>query len=883
MLSELCFWIRCLFRAAKVEEELDQELRFHLEQKTEKYVRGGMSREEASRRVRLEFGGLDQVKEHCRDERGLSWAATLLQDVRYCVRTFRRAPGFTAITVLILALGIGATTTVFSLVDSVLLRPLPYRDASRLMMIVQRVPKEEAPAFDTYREFEEWNRYSRSFEKVAAATWARNAGAVLSWKGQKQEIMAVPVTVDFFSMLGIPAARGRTFADQDLGSSCSVVLTHRFWEERLGGAREWIGRTLTLDGLSCPILGVMPKEFSFYPNQTDLWTLITPGSIFAKDSWNMPVVVFGLLKPGISSSAAQEELEELESRIIDQAPGLAALNLKADVHNLQEEFTWLAGRNLKRGLEILFAVVVLVLLIACVNVANLLLGRAAQRQKELSLRAAIGASRLRLIRQLLTESVVLALGGAGLGTIFAYVCVQYVGTAQAAQLPPGNLVSVNWEVLAFTFLLAIGTSALFGLIPAWKATRLDLNESLKQSAPASSRGSGSQRTSRTLVVVELALSLIVLAAAGLLMQSLVRLTNAHLGYERENLLTAEIRLPVSKYSKPEEQKRFWNLLEPKILSLPGVRGAAMGLPLTATAGNETVTIEGVGSERRTVSAGGPEPVSAGYFQVLGIPLQRGRAFSEADRADSIPVAIVNETFARQFVPSGTVIGRRIKVGNEKENHPWLTIVGVVGDVARPTLFMGYARPAYVYRPLAQDPEGTLTLVVRTAGRMPGMESSIARTVVGVDCNVPTPDVQTIAQSLAWFIAEPRFRAQLFGVFAVLALLLASIGIYGVLAELVVQRTREIGIRVALGAQHRDILRLILGHGLRLILAGIALGTMSALVLTRLLARMLYGVGSADPITFTSVSLLLALVALLACYLPARGAMRMDPLAALHCD
>ena len=431
-------------------------------------------------------------------------------------------------------------------------------------------------------------------------------------------------------MLGVPAAQGRTFESQDLRTPCTVVLAHQFWQQRLGGEPGWVGRNLTLDGINCTIAGIMPKDFSFYPKQTELWTLITPNSKFVQKPWDMPIGAFGLLKPGVSRAAAEAELAGIEKRIIHEEPGLAALKPEPNVLDLQWEFTWLTGRNLRRGLIILFAVVVFVLLIACVNVANLLLGRAAERQKELSLRAAIGAGRSRLIRQLLTESALLSLAGATLGTLFAIVCVRYLGAKEAAQLPPGNPVSVNWEVLVFTILLALLTSLIFGLVPAWKASRIDLNESLKQSSPGTSRGAMSQRTSRTLVVVEMALSLVVLVGAGLLIESMIRLANAPLGYVRDNLLTADIRLPASSYPKAEDWLRFWDRLDLRLKSLPGVQGVTFGTsPTNYFPGASPVTIQGDGGALRTVTAASPESVGVGFFRVIGIPLLEGREFTDA--------------------------------------------------------------------------------------------------------------------------------------------------------------------------------------------------------------------------------------------------------------
>ena len=876
-------WIKQLLSRRRRYEELSESIREHLDEKIADLMDRGMTREQAERTTRREFGNVSRIEERSREVWQWPTLESVLADIRFALRQLMRSPGFTITAVLTLVLGIGANIAVFSIVDAVLVKPLPYRNADRLVMIAQTLPKERVPAFDTYREFEQWSRYSNSFEKMASATWARDAGAILSWHGVNQQILAVPVSLNFFSMLGVHAAQGRTFETVDMNSACTVVLAHPFWQERLGASPDWIGKSLTLNHQSCTIVGVMPEKFSFYPKQTKLWTLITSSSEFTKKPWDMPVLAFGLLKPGVSRSAAQAELASIQSRIVAENPSLSAMKLQPILADLQSEFIWLTGRNLRVGLIILFAVVGFVLLIACVNVANLLLGRAIVRQKELGVRAALGAGRSRLIRQLLTESTMLSLFGSGLGIPLAIVCIRFITTKEAMQLPPGDVISVNWEVLVFTLILALITGVLFGILPAWKASRLDLNEVLKQSASTASRAALSHRTSRSLVVAEMTLSLIVLVAAGLLVQSMIRLTRVPLGYERHGLLTTDINLPTSAYPKPDDWRAFWGRLELKLDSIPGVQGVAIAPSLAASLGTASVTIDEAGSSPRVVSASDPEPVSSAYFRVAGVPLLQGREFSDVDRSDSVPSAIVNQSFAKELFPGGAALGRRIKLGQPDSKAPWLTIVGIVGDVSRPTLFMGYSQAPSIYRPLRQAPEGSLSVFLRTTGDPRAVEPEIARAVVAIDENLPLPTVQTVNESLSWFTAEPRFRAELFSVFSVLALLLAAVGIYGVLSQRVSQRTQEIGIRVALGARQDDVLKLIVGEGLWLTLVGIAIGVACSLVLARFLSSMLYGVTSTDPLTIAAVSLLLVVVALLACYVPARRAARLDPLIALRCE
>lgn len=873
--------LRHSFSRRRRYDELSESIREHLDEKIADLIDHGMTREQAERAARREFGNVTRIEERSREVWQWSALESILADFRFALRQLVKSPGFATTAVLTIVLGIGANIAVFSVVDAVLVKPLPYRNADRLVMIAETLPKERVPAFDTYREFEQWSRYSNSFEKMAAATWARDAGAILSWHGVNQEVLAVPVSLSFFSMLGVHAAQGRTFEAADMNSACTVVLAHPFWQERLGGSPDWIGKSLTLNHQSCTIVGVMPEKFSFYPKKTKLWTLITSNSEFTEKPWNMPVLAFGLLKPGVNRAAAQAELASIQSRIIAENPSLAAMKLEPLLADLQSEFTWLTGRNLRRGLIILFAVVGFVLLIACVNVANLLLGRAMVRQKELGVRAALGAGRSRLVRQLLTESMVLSLLGSGLGIPLAIVCIRYITTKEAMQLPPGDVISVNWEVLVFTLILALIAGVLFGILPAWKASRLDLNEVLKQSASTVSRAAVSHRASRSLVVAEMALSLIVLMAAGLLVQSVIRLTTAPLGYERHGLLTTDINLPTSAYPKPDDWRAFWDRLELKLDSIPGVQGVAIAPSLAASLGTGPVTIDQAGTSQRVVSASDPEPVSGAYFRVAGIPLLQGREFSAVDRPNSIPAAIVNQSFAREFFPSGAALGRRIKLGQPDSKEPWLTIVGIVGDISRPTLFMGYSQDSNIYRPLPQAPEGSSSVFIRAAGDPRTVEPEIARAIVATDENLPLPTVQTVNESLSWFTAEPRFRAELFSVFSALALLLAAVGIYGVLSQRVSQRTQEIGIRVALGARRDSVLMLIIGEGLRLALIGITIGVAGSLAVTRFFSGMLYGVTSTDPLTLTAVSFLLILVALLACYVPARRAIKVDPMQALR--
>jgi predicted permease len=805
---------------------------------------------------------------------------TLRQDLRYGLRILARSPGFVTVAVLTLALGIGANTAIFSVIDAVLLRPLPYKDPSRLVIIWQSdaAHRESGAWFDTYREFEEWAQHSQSFEKLAAFTWAREE-TIVRLRGTPEHVLGIPVSGDFFSALGVDAAYGRTFAPADAGDSCAAVLSDGFWLGKLGGANI-VGHTLTVNDRPCVVVGIMPKDFSFYPKQTELWILISPQSEYAKDPWHEEVGVLGRLKPGVTRTSAEVELTALQAHIADQAPSsLTLLKAEPDALELQSEFIWLTGRNLRKSLWVLFAAVIFVLLIACVNVATLFLGRAAERQREFGVRAALGSTRLRTVRQLLTESLLLSAAGTLLGVFLATVGTRYLKATNSVELPPGNPVTLNWQILAFAALVAVLSAVLFGLAPAWKASRYDLNALLKNDSRSSNRAV------KVFVVSEVALSLVLLAGAGLMMQSLVRLTSTPLGFNPARVLTGNIDLPTKTYSTPEQRLKYYHRMESAVVSIPGVEGVAIA-PLVPSGANP-LTVEG----RTNPAYGGAvgndvsdAPVDTDYFRVMDVPLLRGRAFSASDRKGTLPVAIVNEALAEEYF-RGDAIGQHIKLGTPQEKGPWLTVVGVVGNVKSFTVFkeMGYVTSPCVYRPLAQGDVPALAIFVLSALPASTLAPTVRNEFLKLDPNLPPPDLTTMRDWLSQFFAQPRFRTVLFCFFAVLALLLCSLGIFGVMSRSVTQRHQEIGIRMALGAQRRDTLFLVLRDGVALTALGIVVGVIGALGLTRAVRGLLYGVRAADPLTFAVVATLLILVAVAACYIPARRAMRVDPIVALRHD
>lgn len=681
MLIELrVLWARLCgaFSARRAERRLSAEVSVHQELLIEEQMRQGMSAEESRFSALRSLGGVESMKETYREQQRWTMLETLLQDLHYGLRMLARRPAFTALVVITLALGIGASTATFSIVDAVLLRPLPYSEPDRLVAVwgTQVGHVGTSKVFDSYPEFQEWRRSSRSFVQLEALTWAL-AGQTLTWRGKPQRVLAIPATQGFFSLLGVHAAHGRTFVPDDLRSGCAVVLSHHFWQDRLGSAPEAVGGRLTLDDKACNVVGVMPAGFEFYPKQSDLWTLITPETDNLPNPYDYIVAVVGRLKPGVSLASAQAELTAIHQGLIHQLPPKAWIyEITPVIYELQSEFTWLAGRNLHSGLLVLFAAVALVLLIACLNVANLLLGRAGERERELAIRAALGSGRRRLVRQLLTENLLLALLGALLGTVLTVAAVAYFRAANPVELPPGSVVAVNGRVLAFTSVVAILTGLLFGLFPAWKASRADVEEVLKQSRRGVTRNLLSQPGARLLVVMETALSLILLVTAGLLVQSLARLGSAPLGFNPDHLLTARIDLPKSGYSELHAKVDFYRALISNLRATPGIRGVALStwLPLGG-GGNEALAVKGRPAPLNGVGDVAVDKVSADFLRVTEIPLLQGRMFDERDRADSQPVAIVNQALVKEYFPHEDPLGKELRVVEDSGKGPWVTIVG----------------------------------------------------------------------------------------------------------------------------------------------------------------------------------------------------------------
>jgi putative ABC transport system permease protein len=790
-------------------------------------------------------------------------------------------PGFTAVAVLTLALGIGANTAIFSIVEAVLLRPLPYQNPQQLVAIWQSVLREKgSKLFAPYSDFENWRDHSRSFVKLAGITWATN-DQVLTGYGAPRNVLAVPATVGFFSLLGVSPGLGRTFNNGDLSHGCTVVLTHRFWQNVLGANASIIGQDLQLNNQLCTVVGIMPQDFVFYPDATDLWTLITPISPIARKPDQYGVGVFGRLRPGISKESAESEVSILARHLNE---GIRhGVKMEPVVYPLHQEFTWLAGHNLRTSLLVLFAAVNFVLLICCVNVANLLLGRSLVRQKELTIRAALGSHRGRIFRQLLTESLMLALCAAAPGILLAEAGVRYFRAADPVKLPPGTSVAVDLPILAFTVVLAVLTTVLFGVLPASKASRVNLNDILKSSGRISA-GKKKHTLAKALIVVEVALSIVLLVESGLVIESVERFATAPLGFQVSHLMMLSINPPTKSYVKPKQRVEFYGQVLDDLRAVPGLQAAALStaVPLRGVTGWDALIVEGrpAPTPQTAIHDISQQAISDGYLRVMGMSLRSGREFDDRDSQDGPRVAIINEALALKYFSHEDPLGRHIRLLGEPDE--WLTVVGIAEDEKRTTVYqeMAWLDSAIVYRPISQQPPATVNLLIRGADRI-ALGVIVQSRIEKIDPSVMVGKPETVERLISDYLKYPRFRETLLGCFAAVALLLAAIGLYGVLSQFVAQHTHHIGVRMTLGATPAQVMREVLLYGGRLIGAGLLLGLTGAAAGARVLTSLLYGVKPIDPLTFFAAPLLLTFVAVTASYVPARRATKVDPMVALR--
>ncbi|MGC1616109.1 MAG: ABC transporter permease [Candidatus Acidiferrum sp.] len=873
-------WARTTLRRSRMESEMDAELLFHVETYAEDLMRGGVSREEAIRRARVEFGAIERVKEEGREARGVRLIESAIQDLRYGVRMLRKSPGFAAIAVLTLAIGVGANTAVFSVVYGVLLEPLPYQDSSRLVLLNETTPK-VGDVSVSYPNFLDWRSQSRNFSQMAAV---HGVGFNLSGVNQPESIDGEAVSANFLSMLGVHPIIGRDFdaSEEKAGTAPVVMLNHSLWQSHFGADPNAVGRTVMLDGHSYTIIGVLPPNFR-WPDKTDVlepigvWATANPAATERGERGDM--IVLGRLASPASIAQARSEMQGIAARIAAEYPG-SNDEFGVSLHLLREAFVG----DMRPAILSLFGAVICVLLIACANVANLLLVRGAGRTREIALRIAFGATRKRIIRQMLTESFVLAFFGGVLGILLAYAGIR----AMTSLLPPyilmGATLNLNALVLLFAVLL-IGLAAfVFGLAPAARSTKPDLQAQLKEGSAGAGTGTAQNRLRGLFVVAELSLSLILLAGAGLMMKSLHILLSVSPGFQADRVLTMEMDLRTAQYDKDPAIRNFWQRVLDGARAVPGVQSASVGtvVPLTYSHSRADITIEGMPLPK---PGNYPHPdvhiVSDGYASTLGIPLIRGRSFTETDNETSPPVAIINNMLARQYFPNDDALGKRLMFGHPSAANPpkWLTIVGVFGD----TKLYGLANAARleVYVPFPQSPTRDMTLAVKSGVDPSALTSALRGEIASIDKDQPISDVSTMSQLMTNSVSTRRYTLILLGLFSSLALVLAAIGIYGVISYSVAQRTRDIGIRMALGATQADVLRDVLGLGVRLTGIGLGIGLAGALLATRVLSSLLYGVHSTDALTFTAVSLVLITVALIASYIPARRATRVDPIVALR--
>jgi putative ABC transport system permease protein len=804
------------------------------------------------------------------------------KDLRYGFRMLFKKPGFTAVAVLALALGIGANSAIFSVVNAVLLRPLGYKDPDRLVAINHNYPKLNLKASVSAFGFKTYTEQNHVFENLAAfGGWNVNFTGV----DEPERLRGLLVSSSFFPTLGVGTTMGRSFLPEENqeGRERVVVLSDGLWRRKFGSDPAILGKTLTLNDQTFTVVGIMPADFRFgreTGNEFELYAPITftPQQLSSDALTYEFLSVFARLKPGVTIQQAQADMDTIAANLREQyMPGRDASGWGLTLQPVHE----LLVGDVRRALLVLLGAVGFVLLIACANVANLLLARASTRQKEIAIRTALGAGRFRLIRQLLTESMLLALIGGILGLLIAFWGVDLLTSLNKANLPRAEEIGLDLRVLGFTFGISLLTGIIFGLFPAIQVSKSDLHDSLKEGGRTSG-GSARGRIRSFLVVSEVAIALLLLIGAGLLIKSFVGLQKVNPGFQPEGLLSMQISLSSNKYKEPEQINSFYQETLQKIMALPGVQSAAAcsSLPLSGANMSGSFVIEG-----RTISQGEMGPhgdrwvATAGYYKTMGIPLMKGRYFTEGDNKDSKPVVIIDESLARRYWPDEDPVGKRITFEGGRDNPIWREIVGIVGHVKHRSLD-GESRVQY-YIPQAQRPAGSMFIVVRGTGDPANYSSAVRGAIREVDKDQPVFRVRTMEQMVSDSLAQKRFSTLLLSIFAFVALLLSAVGLYGVISYSVSQRTHEIGIRMALGAQQRDVLKLVVRQGMILALVGVTIGIAAAFALTRVMSTLLFGVSATDPATFIIIPLLLAGVALLASYIPARKATKVDPMVALR--
>ena len=888
LLVKVRSFLRNLFLSRRVEMDLDQEVQSHLEMLTEENLRSGMSPQEAQRAARIELGGIEQVKQQVREERIGNWVQSAISDCRYGLRQLRKKLGVTAIMVFTLALGIGATTAIFSVVYGVLLRPLPYPDSNRIMAVFE-VTSKGRPSRLADPNFDDFRDQNRSFQAIAKYD---NYVVSVSGASQPSRTMVAHVSPDFLKIFGTQPILGRDFTagDAKKGAGPTVLVSDGYWRQYLGSPQDLSQSHLKIDGALYSVIGVLPSGFRF-PADADLWLPADlEGENPSRTSHNYSAI--GRLRDGVTVTLANRDISAIARRVHDASSEQGDYLLKDGiVVPLQDSITGKA----RLPLLVLLGAVGFLLLVACANVANLLLAQASVRERELAVRSALGAARGRLIRQFLTETFLLSLAGGALGVLGAFG-----GVAGLVALAPGNLprldsVAINTPVLVFAFLLCTAVAAGLGAFTAARATSGDLRKGLGEGGRGQAGSQGSQRVGRVIVAAQIAITLVLVVGAGLLARSLMKVLEVDPGFRVDKIVTMDVSLPWLEDPKAKaSQAIFFSNLIDRLKQIPGVRkvGATSGLPmddgglpdgmfLMVTQNEAPKTINGLlalSQQKERIGNADFGVVTDGYFQVLGIPLIRGRIFDQRDGADSPHVAVISESLARDRWPNQDPIDHTIEFGNMDGDLRLLTIVGIVGDTHEYGLDVP-PRPT-VYVNLFQRPRPAITLTMLSDADTRSVASAARGILQDLNPEIPAK-FRTFSQVYSASLGSRRFNVILIGFFGITALLLAMAGVFGVMAYSVSRRTREIGVRIALGAGPGDVLRMILSQGLRTIFIGVAIGIAGSLALTRAVQSLLFGVTATDPLTFGGVTLLLVAAALLACYIPARRATKVDPMVALR--
>jgi len=878
--------LRSLLRRSEVEEELNEEFQFHLDQQIQQYIARGMTREDARYAALRAIGSVEQRKEECREARGLTLVESVVQDIRYAIRQLRKNPAFAAVVILTLALGIGANTAIFSIVDAVILRPLTYRDADRLFAIYETIPQSGAiPVSGNH--FREWRKSVRSFAQMALVSeMVRN----LTGAGEAEQVHIGRASAALFPILGIQAQLGRTFLEEEEtpGKPLVVVLSNDLWRRRFGSDPGVVGRKVQIDGTSYEVVGVLPAEFrfpklahlysmTFTAARPEVWTplVLDPRELIPMTQFNF--VCIGLLKSGGSVQQAASEINALQAELARQSS--VKVDLGSSIVPLQDQ---MIGRS-KTGLELVLAAIGVVLLIACINITNLLLSRTSARRREFGIRSCMGASAGRIRRQMFIESLLLAVVGGIFGVGIANVTIRLILAVAPADVPRLDEVRLNSEALIFALAASLVTGVLVGLLPAWRFSRVNLQEALTSTSRSTTSGRRSGRLRSILVGVEAGLTAVCLFAGGLLLHSFVRLLDVDRGFVADHLVTVDANLGVgsgARYPNDESKTAFIRAVIERVEALPGVKAVAVAdkLPLSGEGNNSAIGVEGTDLPLFERPIAGIRNVTTNYFSVLGMSLRSGRLFNESDRGRN--VAILSASLAERGWPAVDPVGKRFRIGRDP-SRPLVEVIGVVSDVRGIGLDKGPS--LNLYGPYWQGFFNNASFVVQTSGEPLAISPDVRKAIREVDPNIALSAFRTMDDVVSDSVAQRRFQMNLILVFAAAAMLLTALGVYGVVSYAVLQRTNEIGVRVALGATYSSVLRMVVFDALRPVVIGLGIGLPLAVTLGFWMRSVLFGVLPHDTATLAAACFAIVLVATLAAYIPARRASRIDPMAALNCE